>query len=177
MFHWKLFYYVEIFRKKRLLVDVKAKYFLLKTKMRGVETEWRRLGDEVRGTETVFLGLEFILQIWRLGGHFCRAHGSSAHPPSFSFSFQVISFAVRLKSLSSIYKLSYRLVFRNFKNNFTFLNIFFKNSIGMLRSVGNCTVGLEICSLYRDVMMDLQDTKPTTLDLYVTKECWRKRCF
>ena len=41
----------------------------------------------------------------------------------------------------------------------------------MLRSVGNCTVGLEICSLYRDVMMDLQDTKPTTLDLYVTKEC------
>ena len=125
MFHCKFFYYVEIFRKKRLLVDVKAKYFLLKTKMQGVETEWRRLGDVVRGTETVFLGLEFILQIWRLGGHFCRAHGASAHPPSFSFSFQVISFAVRLKSLSSIYKLSYRLVFRNFKNNFTFLNIFF----------------------------------------------------
>ncbi|XP_023320195.1 nck-associated protein 1 isoform X2 [Eurytemora carolleeae] len=49
------------------------------------------------------------------------------------------------------------------------IKLYINNFIGMLRSVGNCTVGLEICSLYRDVMMDLQDTKPTTLDLYVTK--------
>ena len=32
-----------------------------------VETKWRKL----RGMETVSRGLEVILQIWRLGGHFC----------------------------------------------------------------------------------------------------------
>ena len=54
---------------------VKAKYFLLETKMWDVETEWRRLGDVARDTEV-------ILKIWRLGGHFCGAHGASASPPS-----------------------------------------------------------------------------------------------
>ena len=46
--------------------------------MRGVETKWRRLGDVATGTETNTRGLEVILQIWRLGGHFCGAHGASA---------------------------------------------------------------------------------------------------
>jgi len=55
MYHYKLFYHAEIFRRK-VLVYVKAKYFLLETKM-------QRLGDVARG-------LEVILQIWRLGGHF-----------------------------------------------------------------------------------------------------------
>ena len=44
-------------------MEVKAKYFLLETKMRGVETEWRRLGDVARDTETVSGGLEVILKI------------------------------------------------------------------------------------------------------------------
>ena len=59
-------------------MDVKTKYFLLETKMWGVETEWRRLGDIARGTETVSWGLEVLLEIWRLGGHFSGEHGASA---------------------------------------------------------------------------------------------------
>ena len=70
------------FFKKRFLVIVKAKYFLMETKMRGVETEWRRLGDVAKGTETVSRGLEVILQIWRLGCHFYGAHGASIPPPT-----------------------------------------------------------------------------------------------
>ena len=50
--------------------------------MQGVETKWGRIGVVTRGTETVSRGLEVILQIWRLGGYFCRAHGASAPPPS-----------------------------------------------------------------------------------------------
>ena len=50
--------------------------------MRGVETKWRGLGDVARSTETVSQGLEVILQILRLGGYFCGAHGASAPPPS-----------------------------------------------------------------------------------------------
>ena len=50
--------------------------------MRGVETEWQRLGDVARGTETVLRGRDAILQIWGLGGHFSGAHGASAHPSS-----------------------------------------------------------------------------------------------
>ena len=50
--------------------------------MRGVETKWRRLGDVARDRETVSHGLEVILQIWRLGGHFCGAQGASSPPPS-----------------------------------------------------------------------------------------------
>ena len=81
MYHYKLFYHVEIFRKKRFLVDVKPKYFLLETKMRGVETKWRETWWRHRGRETVSRGLEVILQIWRFGGHFCGDHGASAPPP------------------------------------------------------------------------------------------------
>ena len=36
---------LRFFEKKRFLLDVKAKHFLLETKMQGVETEWRRPGD------------------------------------------------------------------------------------------------------------------------------------
>ena len=48
--------------------------------MRGMETKWRRLGDIVRGTETVSRGLGVILLFWRLGGHFCGPRGASAPP-------------------------------------------------------------------------------------------------
>ena len=34
--------------KKRFLVDEKAKYFLLETKMQDVETEWQRLVAEAQ---------------------------------------------------------------------------------------------------------------------------------
>jgi len=58
MYHYKLFYHVEIFKKKRFLVDVKTKYFLLETKMWGVETEWRRLGDVSERHGDSFMGPE-----------------------------------------------------------------------------------------------------------------------
>ena len=61
---------LRFFEKKRFLVDLKAKYYLLETKMLGVETEWLRLGDIARGTEVGLQGLDVILQICRLGGHF-----------------------------------------------------------------------------------------------------------
>ena len=41
-----------------------------------------RLKDVAKGTETVLQGLDVILQIWRLGAHFCGAHGASAPPPA-----------------------------------------------------------------------------------------------
>ena len=50
--------------------------------MRGVKTKWWRLVELARDMETVSQGLEIILQIWRLGGHFCGGHGASAPPPS-----------------------------------------------------------------------------------------------
>ena len=50
--------------------------------MRGVETEWRGLGDVTEAGRPVLRGLEVILLILRLGGHFCRDHGASALPPS-----------------------------------------------------------------------------------------------
>ena len=51
--------------------------------MRGVETEWREEAWRRHGgRKTVSRGLEVILQIWRLGGHFCGDHGASAPPPS-----------------------------------------------------------------------------------------------
>jgi len=75
MFQYKLFYHNEIFHKKRFLVDVKAKYFLLETKMQGVETELQEARRRFPGA------MEVILQIWRLRGHFYGAHGASAPPP------------------------------------------------------------------------------------------------
>ena len=50
--------------------------------MRGVETEFGRLGDVTEAGRPVLRGLEGILQILRLGGHFCGDHGASAPPPS-----------------------------------------------------------------------------------------------
>jgi len=47
---------------------------------------WRqnggRLGDVMEAGRPVLRGLEVILQIRRLGGHFCGDHGASAPPPS-----------------------------------------------------------------------------------------------
>ena len=52
--------------KKMFSVNVKAKYFLLETKFRGMKTEGRRPGDEARGAATVSQGLEVMLQgSWR----------------------------------------------------------------------------------------------------------------
>ena len=56
----------------------KIKIVIAEIKVWGMETKWQRLGDIARGTETVWRGLEVILQIWRLWGHFCRAYGASA---------------------------------------------------------------------------------------------------
>ena len=50
--------------------------------MRGMETEWWRLREIARGTETVSRGLEGILRIKRLRRSFCAAHGGTAPPPS-----------------------------------------------------------------------------------------------
>ena len=51
--------------------------------MRGVETEWRGLGDVTEAERPILQGLEVILLILKLGGHFCRDHGTSAPPPSY----------------------------------------------------------------------------------------------
>jgi len=45
-----------------------------------LKTEW--LGDFMEAGRPVLRGLEVILQILRLGGHFCGDHGASAPPPS-----------------------------------------------------------------------------------------------
>ena len=44
------------FFKKRFLVEIKAKYFLLETTMRGYETEWREAWWRHWGWETSFAG-------------------------------------------------------------------------------------------------------------------------
>ena len=48
---------------------------------------WRhnggRLGDITEAGRLVLRGLEVILQILRLGDHFCGDHGASAPPPSY----------------------------------------------------------------------------------------------
>ena len=41
----------------------KVKKVIAEIKMWGMETKWQRLGDIARGTETVWWGLEVILQI------------------------------------------------------------------------------------------------------------------
>ena len=64
--------------QKRFLVEIKAKYFFIGAKMRGLETEW---GDVTEAGRPVLRGLEVILQILRFGGHFCGDHGASAPLP------------------------------------------------------------------------------------------------
>ena len=49
----KAFLSCKDYLKKKNVVDVKAKYLLLETKMRGVETEGRRLGNVMRCAERV----------------------------------------------------------------------------------------------------------------------------
>ena len=66
--------------KKFFCVDVNAKYNLLETIIRGMETEWRRLGEAARGAETVSRGLEGILRIRRLRRTCHGAHGGPALP-------------------------------------------------------------------------------------------------
>jgi len=48
--------------------------------MRGVETECGRLGDVTEAGRPVLRGLEVILQILRLGGHFCGDIMAPLHP-------------------------------------------------------------------------------------------------
>ena len=55
---------------KKFLVDVKAKYLLLETKVQDMKTEWRRLGDVARGLETVSRVLEVSCVSGGFGGHF-----------------------------------------------------------------------------------------------------------
>ena len=59
-----------------------AKYIFVETKMRGMKTAWRRLGEAARGTETVLQGLEGFLGIKKLRRIFHRAYGGPAPPPS-----------------------------------------------------------------------------------------------
>ena len=44
-------------------------------------SKWHGGSESARGTATVSGGLEFFMQIWRLGGHFSGAHGAFAPPP------------------------------------------------------------------------------------------------
>ena len=78
---------IKVVYKGRLLhIPALCKRFTKKTyrasQMRGLETKWRKLREVAKGTETGLRGLEVILQIWRHGGKFCGAHGSSAPSPS-----------------------------------------------------------------------------------------------
>ena len=50
--------------------------------MRSIETEWWRLGEEIRGAETVSRGLQGTLRIRRLQRSFREAHDGPAPPPS-----------------------------------------------------------------------------------------------
>ena len=81
MYHSELFHQLRIFFKS-FLVEIKAKYFFIGAKMRGVETEWRKAWWLTEAGRPVLRGLVVILQILRFGAHFCGDHGASAPPPS-----------------------------------------------------------------------------------------------
>ena len=82
-------------------MEIKAKYFFIGAKMRGVETEW--LGGVTEAGRPVLRGLEVILQILRLGDHFCGDHGASAPPPSFEtvFEMNLQELRIRLSKVST----------------------------------------------------------------------------
>ena len=49
--------------------------------MWGMETDWQRLADKVRGEETGSRGMGVILCIRRLGGHFAGLMAALLLPP------------------------------------------------------------------------------------------------
>ena len=56
------------FFERKVFGRCKSQIFLFETKMRGVETEWRRLRNVARGTEAVLRGLgghSANLEAWR----------------------------------------------------------------------------------------------------------------
>ena len=63
-------------------MEIKAKYFLLEPKRGAWRQNGGRFGDVTEAERPVLRGLEVILQIRRLGGHFCGDLGASASPPS-----------------------------------------------------------------------------------------------
>ena len=72
---------LRIFLKKKVLGGNKSQTFLLEPKCGAWRQNGGRLGDVTEAGRPVLRGLEVILQILRLGGHFCGDHGTSA-PPS-----------------------------------------------------------------------------------------------
>ena len=58
MYHYKLFYHVEIFKKKKVFGGCKNQIFFIGDQMWGVETEWRRLGDVSERHGDSFMGPE-----------------------------------------------------------------------------------------------------------------------
>ena len=56
MHHSELFHHVENFKKKRFLVEKKAKYFFIRAKMWGVKIEWREAWWRHGGWETSLAG-------------------------------------------------------------------------------------------------------------------------
>ena len=51
--------------EKKIVLDVKAKYLLLETNMRGMETKLQRFGEVVRGGKTVLWGLHPLPHLTR----------------------------------------------------------------------------------------------------------------
>ena len=70
------------FFKKNGFGGCKSQIFFIGDENAGHEERRWKFGNIARGTEAVLWGLKIILQIGRLGGHFCRAHGASAPLPS-----------------------------------------------------------------------------------------------
>ena len=68
--------------KKKVLGGNKSQIFLLEPKCGAWIQNGGRLGNVTEAGRQVLRGLEGILQILRLGGHFCGDDGASAPPPS-----------------------------------------------------------------------------------------------
>ena len=83
MYHSELIHHVENFLKKVLGGNKSQIFFLLEPKSGVCRQNGGRLGDVTEAGRPVLRGLEVILQILRLGGHFC----ASAPPPSLNKGF------------------------------------------------------------------------------------------
>ena len=74
----------KVYRTCSILFIYLSQYY--KPNVHAKNITWRqnggRLGDVTEAGRPVLRGLEVILQILRLGGHFCGDHGASAPPPS-----------------------------------------------------------------------------------------------